>query len=76
MQKTLVRTKEEYLRYILTTSLQHEESWPGCSVPEWLPVPKPTHYPCVAVASDAIREGDDLFFEVELIYFADFLNAN
>ncbi len=76
MQKNLVRSKEDYLRHILATSLQHEEESPGYSVPEWLPIPKPEQYPCIAITSDPVREGTALFFEVELIYFTDFLNQN
>ncbi|OZI09163.1 hypothetical protein BWI93_05300 [Siphonobacter sp. BAB-5385] len=76
MQKTLIRDKEHYLRHVLTRSLQYEEAAPGCTVPEWLPIPKPDQYPCVAIVSDPIREGQSLFFEIELVYFTDFLTVN
>jgi hypothetical protein len=76
MQKSLVQNKEEYLRHILATTIQHEEEWPGCIVPGWLPVPKPETYPCIAVTSDPTPEGPDLLFDIELIYFTDFLHSN
>lgn len=76
MQKNLVRSKVDYLRHVLKLSLQYEEESPGYSVPEWLPIPKPKQYPCIAVISDAVKEGKSLFFEIELIYFTDFLSSN
>lgn len=76
MQKSLIKSKEEYLHYLLDLTGMHEQDWPGYQVPEWLPLPKPQHYPCVAISSEVICHGHDLVFEVELIYFTDFLSFN
>ena len=76
MNKRLVRSKEDYIRHVLTLSLHYEEESPGYAVPDWLPIPKPDRYPCIAVSSDVVKEGKSLFFEIELIYFTDFLSSN
>ncbi|MDQ1086250.1 MULTISPECIES: hypothetical protein [unclassified Siphonobacter] len=76
MKKKLVKTKEEYLKHLLALSGTYEKAWPGHQVPEWLPLPKPHHYPCIAISTDAICQGSNLLFDIELVYFTDFLSFN